>query len=61
MLETLILSGLRHFLFYLAGGFCNKETTGKLHPGDLEKIEEMYIHFMDGTLPKEWLCKAYWM
>lgn len=26
---------------------------GDLHPDDLYKIEEMYIHFMDGTLPKE--------
>jgi len=24
---------------------------GDLHPDDLQKIEEMYIHFMDGTLP----------
>ncbi|MEY8338194.1 hypothetical protein AALB16_09240 [Lachnospiraceae bacterium 62-35] len=23
-----------------------------LHPDDLERIEELYIHFMDGTLPK---------
>lgn len=26
---------------------------GDLHPDDLERIEEMYIHFMDGTLPEE--------
>ena len=25
---------------------------GSLHPDDLERIEEMYIHFMDGTLPE---------
>ena len=24
---------------------------GDLHPDDLERIEELYIHFMDGTLP----------
>lgn len=24
---------------------------GELHPKDLEKVEELYIHFMDGTLP----------
>ncbi len=24
---------------------------GDLHPDDLERIEEVYIHFMDGTLP----------
>lgn len=24
---------------------------GDLHPDDLEIIEELYIHFMDGTLP----------
>lgn len=26
---------------------------GELHPDDLERIEEMYIHFMDGILPEE--------
>ena len=26
---------------------------GDLHPDDLERIEELYIHFMDGTLPDE--------
>lgn len=26
---------------------------GNLHPDDLERIEELYIHFMDGTLPEE--------
>ena len=25
---------------------------GDLHPDDLNKIEELYIHFMDGTLPE---------
>lgn len=25
---------------------------GTLHKDDLERIEELYIHFMDGTLPK---------
>ena len=25
---------------------------GDLHPDDLAKIEELYIHFVDGTLPK---------
>lgn len=25
---------------------------GKLHPDDLNRIEELYIHFMDGTLPE---------
>lgn len=25
---------------------------GNLHPDDLERIEELYIHFMDGTLPE---------
>lgn len=25
---------------------------GDLHPDDLDRIEELYIHFMDGTLPK---------
>ena len=24
---------------------------GELHPDDLDRIEELYIHFMDGTLP----------
>lgn len=26
---------------------------GDLHPDDLERIEKLYIHFMDGTLPEE--------
>lgn len=26
---------------------------GDLHPDDLERIEELYIHFMDKTLPAE--------
>ncbi len=26
---------------------------GNLHPDDLERIEELYIHFMDGTLPNK--------
>lgn len=26
---------------------------GDLHPDDLEKIEELYIHFMDKTLPEQ--------
>ena len=25
---------------------------GVLHPDDLDRIEELYIHFMDGTLPE---------
>lgn len=26
---------------------------GDLHPDDLSKIEEMYIYYMDGTLPEQ--------